>query len=85
MAKKRPREITDFDAIGDELIPSATVRCILTSLSPIKKGRKCRYFDGSATDGKTARRLWSFSERQLESLQKFKSAKETVELRKIVK
>ncbi|XP_064399534.1 uncharacterized protein LOC135345996 [Halichondria panicea] len=81
MAKKRPREVTDFDAIGDELIPSATVRCVLTSLSPIKKGRKCKYFDGSATDGKTRRRLLSFSESQLELLQKFKRAKETVELR----
>ena len=81
MARKRPLEVTDFDKIGPEPIPSATVHCVVTSLSPIKKGRKSKFFDGNATDGKTNKRLLSFSEKQLELLQKFRSAKETVELR----
>ncbi len=81
MAKKRPREVTDFDDIGNDPIPSATIRCVLTSLSPIKKGRKSKYFDGNASDGKQTCRLLSFSERQLDILKKFKGAKETVEIR----
>ena len=80
MARKRPR-VTEFDKIGDKPVASANVRCVVTSLSPVKKGRKSKYFHGNASDGSTTRRLLSFSESHLEVLKKFKGGRETVELK----
>ena len=79
--RKRPREVSDFSKIGEEAVSSATVHGVITSLSPIKKGRSSKFFDGKVSDGKKSLRLVAFSERQLESMQEFKSSRRTVELK----
>ena len=51
MAKKRSGEITNLDEIGEDPITSADIHAVVTALSPLKKGRKSRYFDGMVSDG----------------------------------
>ena len=81
MAKKRPRVVTDFEEVGQEPSTSAVVHGVISSLSPIKKGRKSKYFHGCVSDGKRSMRFVSFSERQLDSMEKFKESKRPVELK----
>lgn len=54
--------MTDLDEIGDEPISSANVHIVVTSLSPLKKGRKLSYFDGTVSDGSTCRPVVAFTE-----------------------
>ena len=37
--------------------PNAKIHGVLTALSPMKKSRTCKYFDGEITDGKNNMRL----------------------------
>ena len=51
MASKRNKEeVEDFEEV-DEPLASASVHGVISSLSPIKKGRNSNYFDGTVSDG----------------------------------
>lgn len=59
MAKRSFEEVEKFDEV-DKGIPSASVYGVLTSLSPVKKGRKQNYFEGTVSDGSNKLRLVGF-------------------------
>ena len=62
------REHDDLDVVEveslDEPLSTASVHGVITSLSPIKKGRKSNCFDGNVSDGKSKVRLVGFSPSQ---------------------
>ena len=62
---KRPREVMDFDQ----------EHVVLTSLSPLKKGRKTEHFHGTVRDG-----IVAFSDEQLKKMQEFKKSKKAVKI-----
>ena len=65
---KREREVDEFESLGDisYASPSAKLHGVISSLSPIKKGKTCSYFDGQVTDGDSSIRVprqqqqWSY-------------------------
>ena len=74
---KRPREVTKLETVCEE-IASATVRGVLVpSLSPIKKARTCKYFEG--TMEKLAGAL-CFSESFHAKFAKVKEERSTIDL-----
>jgi len=56
MASKHKREVEDFEGVAKPL-GSANVHGVISLLSPIKKGRKSNYFEGTVSDGKSKLRL----------------------------
>ena len=59
---KRSLGVEEFEDVSEVANPSpnAKIRGVVTSMSPMKKGRTCNYFDGEITDGKTSMRLFGF-------------------------
>jgi hypothetical protein len=51
-----------------EAIPNATVHAAIASLSPVKDGKRSKYFDGSLTDATTHIRMVGFSSDQQRKL-----------------
>ena len=71
-SRKRCRSPVKFsDLEKSEPSTSATLHGVVNSLSPIKKGRRSKYFEGSMSDGKTALRFVGFSEKQQVVLEQF--------------
>ena len=83
MAEKRKRDdekdVDDFERV-DEPILTANVHGVINSLSPIKPGRKSKYFDGTVTDGKSKLRVVGYSQGQQEIMDDLMVAKQPVEL-----
>ena len=79
LGKRSPREVSDLSA--DEAVeePSATV--VVTSLSPMKKGKMKEYFEGTVSEGKSSTRIVGFSRKQLSVMEEFKKNRKTAELR----
>ena len=50
--KKGDLEVDQVESL-DESLSTASIHGAISSLSPIKKGRKSKYFDGSVSDGKS--------------------------------
>lgn len=67
MARKRPVEKIDsfevesLDAV-DKPVLSANIHGMITSLSPVKKGRMRNYFDGTVSDGTSKLRMVGFNQ-----------------------
>ena len=85
MARKRVREDNSFeveslDAV-DKPISSANIHGMVTSLSPIKKGRTRNYFDGTISDGTSKLRLVGFNSKQRSLMSEFMEKKEAVALK----
>ena len=61
------RKIREDDNIFDDIVSinepssSATLHGVVTSLSPMKKGKSCEYFDGSLSDETANIRFVGFS------------------------
>ena len=57
MAGKHKREDVDNYESVEEPILAANASGVTSSLSPLKRGRKSKYFDGTVSDGKSKLRL----------------------------
>ena len=78
MARKRRSiyEVEDLDTL-DQPIPKAKVHGVITSLSPVKKGRTCSYFDGTLADGTSKIRVVGFSSSQQNIISNYKTTDQT--------
>ena len=77
--RKRKLEELEVDEVEslDETLSTACVHGVISTLSPIKKGCKSNYFDGSVSDGKSNIRLVGFNPSQrirMKNLMKNKQA-----------
>ena len=80
MARKRLfEEIEELDKIQNPT-SNVTIHGIVTSLSPIKKGRSSNYFDGSLSDGSAKIRLIGFNSSQQKTMKQLMENKEAVQL-----
>ena len=61
MASKRQVEEAENFEVMDRPISKANVHGVLTSLSPVKKGRSTNYFDGTVSDGNSKLHVVGFS------------------------
>lgn len=71
----KKRRIEDLDVSS-----KASVQGIVTKLSPMKQGKKTRYYEGSLSDGKKHIRIIGFSEMQQKELTKFKESAGAVKI-----
>ena len=62
----------------DEPRSTASIHGVISSLSPIKKGCKSNYFDGSVSDGKSKVRLVGFSPSQRTRMKNMMERKQAV-------
>ena len=53
MASKRGREVEEFDDVASVVnaSPNAKIHGVVTTVSPMKKGKTCSYFDGEISVG----------------------------------
>jgi len=72
-------EVDNFDSI-DKPVSSANIHGIVTSLSPVTKGRKSVYFDGTVSDGASNIRLVGFNSKQQKRMEDFMSKRQPVQL-----
>ena len=72
-------EVDNFDSI-DKPVSSAKIHCIVTSLSPVTKGCKSVYFDGTVSDGASNMRLVGFNSKQQKQMEDFMSKRQPVQL-----
>ena len=78
-SKRSFEEIEKFDEVRKG-IPSASVYGVLTSISPVKKGRKQNYFEGKVTDGSSKLRLVGFNTK-LQKMSDMMSKKKPIEIK----
>ena len=79
-SRKRPApELDDYTDIT-EPFQTANLHGVLKTLSPVKKGKTCRYFDGVLTDGTSTMRLVGFRQDQQKRLITFSENKTPVSL-----
>ena len=62
-------------------IPSARVHGVLTSISPVKKGRKQNYFEGKLSDGSSKVRFVGFDSKQQKSMSELLTKKRAIEIK----
>ena len=83
MAQKRTHEeafeVPSLDSV-EKPISSANIHGIITSLSPVKKGRNRHYFDATLHDGISKLRLVGFNSKQEATMSDHMQNKELVQL-----
>ena len=80
MARKRPHnEIDDLDKV-DNPMESATIHGVVTTLSPIKKGRTTNFFDGTLADSSGKMRIVGFNTDHQKIMREFMDKREPVQL-----
>lgn len=81
-SKKRKHEELDVHEVEslDEPLSTVTVHGVVSSLSPIKKGSKSNYFDGSVSDGKSKVRLVGFRPSQRMQINKLMQDKHPIKI-----
>ena len=62
MAKYAFQEVDNYDVVKG--MPSASVHGVLTSVSPVKKGRRQNYFEGKVSNGNSKLRFVGFNSKQ---------------------
>jgi hypothetical protein len=67
---KRKLELEEVDSL-EEPVSTASLHAVVSSLSPVKKGRNSDYFEGTVTDGKSTVRLVGFKRSQQSKIQRF--------------
>ena len=77
--KRTISDIHNFEGI-EEPAASASLHRVSTSLSPIKKGRTCNYFDGTVNDGMSKLRIVGFTSKQQKAINAL-SEKKPIELK----
>ena len=82
MSRKRNRDFEGVDRLDniEEPIPKASLHVAVTRLSPVKKGRNSKYFDGQLTDGDTEIRMVGFSPELEKKLSTYKQEKRPIKL-----
>ena len=80
MAKRTLEEVENFDNL-EKGIASASVHGVLTSLSPVKKGRKQNYFEGKLSDGSSKLCFVSFDSRQQKKMSDMLMKKRAIEIK----
>ena len=80
MARKRTIEEVEKLQDLDKPLKNASVHGLVTSLSPIKKGRTCSYFDGTLTDGSDKIRFVGFGGSQQRKMSDYKERSLTINL-----
>ncbi len=86
MARKRPNEestsfeVECLDAVNQPH-SSVNIHGVITSLSPIKKGRTRNYFDGTVSDGTLKLRMVGFNVKQRAAMRDLLEKKEAVDLK----
>ena len=75
---KRKLELDDLE--DAEPLPHASIHGVIKSLSPMKKGRKCEFFEGKCyfNDKSSTSRFVGFSPKQLDTLKRMKDEKKPV-------
>ena len=63
-------ELEEIDSL-EEPVSTASHHAVVSSLSPVKKGRNSDYFEGTVTDGKSTVRLVGFKRSQQSKIQRF--------------
>lgn len=80
MAKKRLfNEVDKLDDLSKPIC-NATLHGVVASVSPLKKGRTCNYFEGFITDGSSKLRVVGFNPGQQKTIKQFMDTKETLQL-----
>ena len=79
---KRKHEELEVDKVEslDEPLSSAHIHGVISSLSPIKKGCKSNYFDGSVSNGKSKVRFVGFSPSQRTRMTHLMEKKQPIQL-----
>ena len=79
---KRKREVLEVEDMEllEELLSTASVHGVISSLSPVKKGCKSNFFNGSVSDGKSKVRLVGFSSSQRTRMKSLMDKKQPVKL-----
>lgn len=81
---KKKKVIEEFDDVASICSAGekecASIHGVLAKLSPMKKGKKTAYFDGSLSDGNKDIRIFGFSENQHKKLLKFQETKDAVNI-----
>ena len=67
---KHKLELEEVDSL-EEPVSTASLHAVVSSLSPVKKGRNSDYFEGTVTDGKSTVRLVGFKRSQQSKIQRF--------------
>ena len=82
MARKQSIEEFFFNSndVGKE-IPIASVYVVLTSISPVKKGRKQNYFKGTVCDESSTLRLVGFNTKLQKQMSDMMSKKKAIEIK----
>ena len=80
MARKRSRENIEEITDVDRPIASTKIHGAITSLSPIKKGRKSIFFDGTLADATSKIRVVGFDAHQQRKLQEYHQKNVAAEL-----
>ena len=73
-------QVDSLDVL-DKSVASANVSAVITSLSPVKKGRTRNYFEETVCDGKAKLRPVGFNLTQRTLMDDFMKSKETVDLK----
>ena len=63
-------ELEEVDSL-EEPVSTASLHAVVSSLSPVKKGRNSDYFEGTLTDGKSTVRLVGFKRSQQSKIKRF--------------
>ena len=77
--KHEELEVDELEAL-DEPISAASIHGVISSLSPIKKGCKSNYFDGTISDGVSKVRLLGFNPLQRTRMKILMDKKQAVKL-----
>ena len=80
MAKKRLfDEVNKLDDLSKPIC-NATLHGIVASVSPLKKGRTCNFFEGFITDGSSKVCVVGFNPGQQMAIKQFMDSKEALQL-----
>ena len=78
MARKRGlEEVEKFNEV-DKAISNASIYGVLTSVSPVKKGRRTNYFEGTVSDGNSKLRLVGFDTKQQKRMDELMAKKKAI-------
>ena len=78
MANKRSCEVVEFDDVSSVVQPSANAKIhgVVTTVSPMKKGKSCGFFDAEICDDKGSMRVFGFDSSVRRRLLEYQSDEE---------
>jgi len=82
-ASKRSFEEVDNFNVVEKGMASASVHGVLTSVLPVRKGRKQNYFEGKLSDGSSKLRFVGFDSKQQKKMSEMLPKKQAIEIEKL--